>query len=82
MIERVHEPIRVVVDFQGPKVLPLAFLRGGRRYTVKRVNLISESGAGPTKRLYFSVSDEGNAFTLMYNPFDLSWLLTEVYADG
>ncbi len=82
MIERFNEPIRVVVDFQGPRIRPMVFLHGGRRYTVKKVNLVSESGTGPTKRFYFSVSDEGNAFTLMYNPFDLSWTLTEVYTDG
>ncbi len=82
MIEAVDEQIRVVVDFHGPKIRPMAFLLHGRKYTLTRVNLVSEGGTGPTKRFYFSVSDEGNTFTLVYNPFDLSWRLKEVYTDG
>lgn len=82
MFERVDEAIRVVVDFDGSRVRPVALLRGGMKYLLKQVNLVSESGVGPTKRFFFSVSDAGNAFTLEYNPFDLSWRLKEVWTEG
>lgn len=82
MLETLDEPIRVLVDYNGSKVRPVAFLLRGRKYRVEQVNLVSESGVGPTKRVYFSVSDAGNAFTLVYNPFDLSWRLKEIYTEG
>jgi hypothetical protein len=80
MFEKIDEPIRVFVDFNGRRVRPVAFLLRGRRYTLTRLNLVAESGLGPTKRYSFSVSDAGNTFTLVYNPFDLTWKLTEVRA--
>lgn len=79
MHELVDEPVRVIADFDGPKVRPVVFVLGGRKYTPTRVNLVSESGVGPTKRWYFSVSDAANSFTLEYNPFDLSWRVREVW---
>lgn len=79
MHELVDEPIRVIADFNGQNVRPVAFLLAGRKYTLTRVNLVSESGVGPTKRWYFSVSDAANSFTLEYNPFDLSWRVREVW---
>lgn len=82
MFEHPDEPIRVYADFDGHKVRPIAFLLRGRRYVLRRVNLVSESGTGATKRYLFAVSDSANSFTLEYNPFDLSWRLKEVYSEG
>lgn len=82
MLEQVNEPVRVYVDFNGHTVRPVAFFYGGRKYTVERVNLVSEAGRGPTKRFLFSVSDAANTFTLEYNPFSLQWCLREVFMGG
>ncbi|MBI3956706.1 MAG: hypothetical protein HY340_01825 [Candidatus Kerfeldbacteria bacterium] len=82
MFERVEEPVRVFVDFDGRRVRPVAFLLRGRKYLLTKLNLVAESGLGPTKRYSFSVSDDGNTFTLVYNPFDLSWILKDLYREG
>lgn len=82
MFETIDEPVRVFVDFNGSEVRPVAFLMHGRKYALQKVNLIAESGLGPTKRYSFSVSDRANAFTLVYNPFDLTWRLKELYHEG
>ncbi|MFH1171200.1 MAG: hypothetical protein V1778_01500 [bacterium] len=83
MFETIDEPIRVFVDFHGRNVRPVAFVLHGRKYVITKVNLVAESGLGQTKRYSFSVSDAGNTFTLVYNPFDLTWRLKEIYvADG
>lgn len=79
MHELLDEPIRVIADFNGASVRPVVFVLAGRKYTLRKVNLVSESGVGLTKRWYFSVSDAANSFTLEYNPFDLSWRVREVY---
>lgn len=82
MFETIDEPVRVFVDFNGQKVHPVAFVLRGRKYVLEKVNLIAESGLGLTKRYSFSVSDQGNTFTLVYNPFDLTWRLKELYHEG
>lgn len=82
MFETIDEPVRVFVDFDGRKVRPVAFVLRNRRYVLTKLNLVAESGFGPTKRYSFSVSDAGNTFTLVYNPFDLTWKLKEIYHEG
>ena len=82
MFEAIDEPVRVFVDFNGPRVRPVALLLHGRRYDLCKVNLVAESGTGPARRFSFSVSDRANTFTLVYNPFDLTWRLKELYHEG
>lgn len=82
MIEMLDEPIRVFMDCNGAKVRPVAFLMRGKKYIVRSVNLVFEQGTGPTRRILFSVSDAANAFTLMYNPFNISWKLTELHTEA
>lgn len=61
---------------------PWRFYYAAGVITLRQVNLVSESGTGPTRRYLFAVSDSANSFTLEYNPFDLSWRLKEMYTDG
>jgi len=81
MFETIDEPVRVFVDFHGRSVRPVAFVLRGRKYVLSKLNLVAESGIGPTKRYSFSVSDSGNTFTLVYNPFDLTWRLKDLYQE-
>ena len=82
MLETIEEPVRVFVDFDGRRVRPVAFVLRGKRYVLTKLNLVAESGLGPTKRFSFSVSDSANTFTLVYNPIDLSWTLKDLYHEG
>lgn len=97
IVEKPHEPIRVVADFSAQKVRPLSFLRStGRRYEVGRVNLVyrrrvspgTASGragggrVGDRQVWCFAVSDAANTYVLQYDPFDLRWTLEEVQMEG
>ena len=75
----VHVPVRVVVDFAGPKVQPLAFLWNGRKYSIERVNLRYKKQHGDRFLWCFAVSDEANSYVLTYDPEELRWVLEEVY---
>jgi len=77
-VEKLHEPVRVVVDFAGSQVKPLAFLRAGRKYKIQRVNLVYKRRVGAGHVWCFAVSDEGNSYILMYDPENLQWVLEEV----
>ncbi|HCJ52478.1 MAG: hypothetical protein A2898_04345 [Candidatus Kerfeldbacteria bacterium RIFCSPLOWO2_01_FULL_48_11] len=78
LVERMREPIRVVVDFDGVKVRPLAFLRAGKRYDVERVNLVYRKRVGSRYVWCFAVSDGGNTYGLEYDPERLIWVLSEI----
>lgn len=76
---KVREPVRVAVDFAGPKVKPLAFLWRGRKYTIAKVNLVYKRREGDRNLWCFAVSDEANSYVLLYDPDQLRWTLEEVY---
>ncbi len=81
--EPIHEPVRVVVDFSplpgAQRVRPLAFLWGGKKYHIKKLNLRYKRQHGKRFVWCFAVSDEANNYTLEYDPEELQWTLTEVY---
>ncbi len=87
--EQPKERIRVFVDFNPnttntngqPKVRPVAFVWGQRRYEVKRVNLIYQRRQGDVREVLFAVSDEANSFVLSYNPIRLEWRLEEIMVE-
>lgn len=83
MMQQLDDPIRVYMDCNGSRIRPLAFLLHGQKYSIAKLNLVFEEGSGMTRRILFSVCDtSGNTFTLLYNPFDLSWRLKELYTEG
>lgn len=69
------EPIRVVVDFEGKRVRPLAFQWGTKRYDVTKVHLVYRRRVGSRYHWCFSVSDEANTYVLAYDPESLAWRL-------
>lgn len=83
--EKIGEPVRVAVDFvpatgtTGAKVMPLAFVWGGRKYIAKKLNLRYKRQLGNRWVWCFAVSDEANSYVLQYDPETLIWLLEEVY---
>lgn len=82
LVEKLKEAVRVVVDFNGTKVRPLAFLRSGRRYDVIGVNLVYRKRVGTRYVWCFAVSDEANTYGLEYDPEKLTWTLNEIQTDG
>jgi len=76
---RVHEPIRVAVDFQGTKIRPLAFVWGAKKYVIEKVNLVYKRRHGDGYQWCFAVSDKTNSYVLLYDPENLQWTLEEVY---
>lgn len=81
-VEKLDEPIRVVADFNGNKVRPLAFQRGNKRYDIASVNLVYRRRVGDRYHWCFAVSDEANTYVLFYNPEKLRWTLREIQMDG
>jgi len=87
--EKPREPVRVFVDFQMPHlrkgavgrfghVRPKAFLWGGKKYKIEKINLVFRKRRGDSYDVCFAVSDSANAFVLSYNPESLEWRLEEV----
>jgi len=82
-VEKLEESIRVFADFSGTKVRPVAFIRSsGRRYNIKRVNLVYRKQVGNRYHWCFACSDEANTYVLFYDPEGLQWTLREVQMDG
>ena len=82
-VEKLKEQIRVFVDFSGTKVKPVAFIRQtGRRYDIKKVNLVYKKRVGDRYHFCFAVSDDANTYILFYDPEKLIWTLREVQMDG
>lgn len=83
--EKIGEAVRVAVDFRpadvaaGPRVMPLAFIWSGRKYTVRQLNLRYKRQLGNRFVWCFAVSDEANSYVLIYDPEELTWMLEEVY---
>ncbi len=76
---KIHEPVRVAVDFQGSKIRPLAFVWGQKKYVVQKVNLVYKRQCGDRYLWCFAVSDAANSYVLLYDPESLRWTLEEVY---
>ncbi len=82
MLEKINEPIEVLVKFKGRQVLPAKFFWRGKEYEVEKVNLVHQQRQGSDKIYYFSVSDSANFFRLAFFTRDLSWRLEELYYDS
>lgn len=82
-VEKLEEKVRVFADFNDKKVRPIAFIRdSGRRYDIKKVNLVYKRRVGDRYQWCFACSDEANTYVLFYDPEQLTWTLQEVQMDG
>lgn len=79
------DTLDVLVAFTAQGVRPLALRLGGRRYEPLRVHATHKVREGRILWRVFSVSDaplarppeEGNHFTIAFNPLDLLWRVWE-----
>jgi hypothetical protein len=81
MYDLVNEPVDVLVAFRENRAVPWIMKWHGRKYTIKRVNLIHATREGTKKIFYFSVSDLLNYFKLKFDTETLEWRLVEIYTD-
>jgi len=82
MLEKVDEPIEVLVNFNQHKVMPVSFKWRGKIYAIEKLNLVHKERSGNDKIYYFSVSDKINYFRLAFFTRDLSWRIQELFFDG
>ena len=82
MLEKVNEPIEILVQFNKNKVMPSFFKWRDKTYRVEKINLVHKERDGNDKIYYFSVSDNANYFRLAFFTRDLSWRIEELYYDG
>jgi hypothetical protein len=71
------EPIKVLVQFDGAKINPLAFRRGNRLYKIKKLNMVYHLKEGSQTVFRFFVSDEANSYQLRFETETLTWFLED-----
>jgi len=81
MLEKINEPINVLVKF-GPGVEPVFFKWRGKIYKIDKINMIHKERRGNDKIYYFSVSNNVNFFRLAFFTRDLSWRIEELFYEG
>jgi len=82
MLEKLNDPIDVLVKFTGQRVVPEFFKWRGKTYRIEKLNLVHKERDGNDKIYYFSVSDEVNFFRLAFFTRDLSWRIEELFYEG
>ena len=71
------ELIKVLAQFDGTKVKPLAFRRQNRLYKIKNLNMVYHLKEGDQTVFRFFVSDEANTYQLRFETETLQWFLEE-----
>lgn len=79
MFEKINEKIKVLVEFDGVKVIPRFFKWRGKTYKIEKLNMVHKERDGNDKIYYFSVSDTVNFFRLAFYTRDLEWILEELF---
>ena len=82
MLEKLNDPIDVIVKFKGSKATPSFFKWKNKIYKVEKLNLVHKERDGNDKIYYFSVSDNVNFFRLAFFTRDLSWRIQELFYEG
>ena len=82
LVEDLHDVISVRADFSGGEIVPLVFKRGGKTYTVTRVNgrWVDREGENPS--YYFSVQAGGDTYYISLKTADMTWRAESVILDG
>ncbi len=71
------QPIKVLIQFDGPKIKPLAFRRNDRLYKNLKLNLVYHFKEGGQTIFRFFMSDEANSYQLRFEPETLEWFLED-----
>lgn len=71
------EKIKVLVNFDGPKITPLAFRRAGRLYKNLKLNMVYHLREGEKTIFRFFVSDAANSYQLRFDTETLEWFIED-----
>ena len=80
-IERIDEPVRVLVDFSGGRAEPVRFQWGGRTYKVSAVNGRWVDRSGDGYRLHYSVQADDQTWYLHFASVEVQWWLDQVIVE-
>ncbi|OGE79894.1 MAG: hypothetical protein A2826_01230 [Candidatus Doudnabacteria bacterium RIFCSPHIGHO2_01_FULL_43_23] len=69
----------VLVRFGKEGLFPHILKTGGRKYRIKKVNLMHTITDGAVRIYFFSVSDDANSWKLGFNTQTLSWWVEDHY---
>ncbi|HOX05798.1 MAG TPA: hypothetical protein PK280_05310 [Planctomycetota bacterium] len=78
VVEDLDEPVSVRADFTGGEIVPRAFRRGSRSYTVTQVNGRWTDREGESPRHCFSVQAGAETYFLSLRTADMTWRLDKV----
>lgn len=81
-IERLNEPTKVRVDFEGGQARPVLFKQSGRTRKVQRLAATWEDRAGGARVVYYSVESDGAVFQLSWRVLDNLWFIDAVMLEG
>ena len=79
MYEKVHEKIKVRVDFKEQDPDIKGFVWKNKDYSVSRINLITRARKGQIPVFLFSVSNDAGAYELRFDTDTLQWFIEQVY---
>lgn len=80
MVEKIDEPVDVMVAFRQGRAIPRAFSWRHRRYDVREVTGRWSDEEGDAKRFFFSVLTDGaNMYELVFHSRNLGWKLMRIY---
>jgi hypothetical protein len=77
-IEKIQEPLVVLVSFSGGAARPLRFRWNGRTYPVEAVNAHWVDRHGDLYELYYSLQSGGQTYLVHFSSKELQWWLDEI----
>jgi hypothetical protein len=81
-IEKIEQPVRVLVDCSNGELSPLRFLRNGRTYRIEQVNGRWTDRAGDGETLHFSVQVGDETCYLHFDLAACQWWLDQIITEG
>ena len=69
------EPVEVFAKFLSGKIIPLAFVINGTRYSIVRIHYAWSERKGRSALRYFSVADKKDTYCLCFDLEYMKWSL-------
>jgi hypothetical protein len=79
--EKINESIEVLAAFRSKGMEPMVFKWAGKKYSIKKINLVHVLKDGREWTYYYSVSGEGAMYRLAYYPLTFKWMLEEIWLE-
>lgn len=78
MIEKINEPIQVVVKFDKGELVPLFFSWRNRDYRIKKIEFVHSHHQGAAKLFFFSAAGAEANYELIFNSQNFTWKLGKI----